>query len=134
MVILEEGNLPHPRCPLCDMLASWKALNGTHRSTAQCNRGAERKRRRLAAEEEGEVTARASSAYGCPMDMVNSFRYLGQVISATDNDWTAVVNNLSRARAVWGRMTRILSREGAALQVSGFFFKSVVQAVLLFGL
>ena len=33
MVILEEGNLPHPRSPLCDMLVPWKALNGTHRRT-----------------------------------------------------------------------------------------------------
>ena len=23
-VVLEEGNLPHPRCPLCDMLVPWK--------------------------------------------------------------------------------------------------------------
>ena len=30
-------------------------------------------------------------------------------------------------------MTRILSREGAAPRVSGFFFKAVVQAMLLFG-
>ena len=29
-------------------------------------------------------------------------------------------------------MTQILSREGAALQVSGFFFKVVVQVVQLF--
>ena len=34
IVILEEGNLPHPRCPLCDMMVPWKALNGTHRRTA----------------------------------------------------------------------------------------------------
>ena len=52
VVILEEGNLPHPRLPLCGMLVPWKALNGTHRRTAQCNRGAERKRRKLATEEE----------------------------------------------------------------------------------
>ena len=31
-------------------------------------------------------------------------------------------------------MTRILIMEGAEPRVSGFFFKSVVQAVLLFGL
>ena len=31
-------------------------------------------------------------------------------------------------------MTRILSREGAEPRVSGFFFKAVVQAMLLFGL
>ena len=39
---------------------------------------------------------------------------------------------MSRARAVWKRMKRILSRDGVDPQVSGFFFKSVVQAVLLF--
>ena len=31
VVVLEEGNLPHPWCPLCDMLVPWRALNGKHR-------------------------------------------------------------------------------------------------------
>ena len=48
VVILEEGNLPHPRFPLCDMLVPFKALNRMHRRTSQCTRGAERKIRRLA--------------------------------------------------------------------------------------
>ena len=103
VVILEEGNLPHPLFPLCDMLV--EALNGTHICTAQCNLGAERKRWQLAAEEEREVTARDFSAYGRPLDMVTPFRYLGWVILAADDDWPAVVKNLSRARAVWRRMT-----------------------------
>ena len=30
VVILEEVNLSHPRCPLCDMLVPWRALNGSH--------------------------------------------------------------------------------------------------------
>ena len=51
-----------------------------------------------------------------------------------DDQWTEVARNLSRARAMWKRMARILSREGVGLRVSGFFFKYVVQAVLLFGL
>ena len=51
---------------------------------------------------------------------------------AADNDWPALVRNFSRARAVWKRMTKILIREGAEPRVSGFFFKAVVQAVLLF--
>ena len=50
VMILEEGNLTHPQCPLCDMLVLRKALNGMHRRTSQCKRGAEWKRRRLAAE------------------------------------------------------------------------------------
>ena len=52
VVILEEGNLPHPRFPLCDMLVPWKSLNGMHRLTGKCTRGVERKRRKLAADEE----------------------------------------------------------------------------------
>ena len=50
--ILEGENLPHPWCPMCDMLLPCKARNGTHRHIAQFNRGAEWKRRRLAVEEE----------------------------------------------------------------------------------
>ena len=46
--------------------------------------------------------------------------------------WTAVVGNLQKARKSWGRMSRILIREGAYPKVSGKFFKAVIQAVLLF--
>ena len=93
VVILEEGNSPHPRCPLCDMMVPWRALNGTHRRIAQCKQGAGRKQRRLAAEEEREVTARDFSAYGRPLEMVTSFQYLGRVISAAYDNWPAVVRN-----------------------------------------
>ena len=44
-----------------------------------------------------------------------------------------VVRNLARAKTVWRRMLYILSREGATPQVSGFFLKAVIQAVLFFG-
>ena len=53
---------------------------------------------------------------------------------AADDEWPAVVKNLSYPKKIWRRMSRILSREGAAPQVSGLFFKAVVQAVLLFRL
>ena len=55
-VILEEGNLPLPQCPRCDLQVSRKALNGRHLETSQCRKGAERKRRRLA-EAELEATS-----------------------------------------------------------------------------
>ena len=64
VAILEEGNLPHLWCPLCDMMVPWEALDGTHWRTAQFTRGAERRRWRLVAEEEREVTEKAFSAYG----------------------------------------------------------------------
>ena len=37
------------------------------------------------------------------------------------------------ARNSWGRLLRILSREGVDPKVSGHFFKEVNQEVLLFG-
>ena len=40
---------------------------------------------------------------------------------------------MAKARKSWGRLQGILSREGVTKQVSGNFFKAVVQQVLLFG-
>ena len=69
------------------------------------------------------VTAREFRSYGLPLEIVTSFRYLGQMISVADNNWPVVVRNLSRARAVWRRMARILNRKGAAPRMSGLFFR-----------
>ena len=94
---------------MCDMMVPRRSLNRVHRRTAQCRKVVERKSWRLAVEEERAVTSRVFRAYGLPLEMVTSFRYLGQLISAADDDWKEVVSNLSRAREVWKRMKRILS-------------------------
>ena len=60
VIILEEGNLPHPRCTNCDMFVPWRALNGRHKSTEMCRGGADKKRRRLA---EAEVRDSAEMAF-----------------------------------------------------------------------
>ena len=62
VVMLEEGNPPHPRCPQCDMQVPKKALNGQHLGTAQFAKGVERKRRRLADTETRENLERAFHA------------------------------------------------------------------------
>ena len=36
VLILEEGNLPHPQFPLCDMLVPWKDLHEMYRRTEKC--------------------------------------------------------------------------------------------------
>ena len=86
----------------------------------------------MAAEEVRAVTARAFSDYSFPLDMVPYFKYLGIVLPVADDDWSAVIHNLAKAQTVWQRMSRILSREGGILWVSVFFFKAIVQSVLLF--
>ena len=132
-VILEEGNSPHPRCARCDMLVSRRALNGRHPGTAHCNKGAERKRQRLEEAEMRESTERAFEAYGAPIKNMTESKYLERVMTANKKDWPEVVGNLGKARRIWGRLSRVLGREGAGPKVSRAFYTAVNQAVLLFG-
>ena len=133
VIILEEGNLPHPRCRRCDMLVPWRALNGRHHATAQCAKGAERKRHWMEEVELRESIERAFESYGNPLENVSTFKYLGRVMTEGDDNWPAVAGDLSKVRKSWGHFSRILCREGADVRVSGKLFKAVVQAVLLFG-
>ena len=99
VVILEEGNLPLPRCPRCDLQVSRRALNGRHLGTSQCRTGAESKIQRLTAAEGGAATERAFNAYRKRVKSVKEFRYLGRILTSTDDDWPVVARNLQRARA-----------------------------------
>ena len=127
VIILEEGNLPHPWYKNSDMLVPWRSLNRRHKDTAMCRSGAERKRRRDTEAEIRESTERAFEAYGDQLESVPRFTYLGRVMTAGDDDWLAVAGNLAKARRSWGRLQRILGREGATARISGAFFKGVVQ-------
>ena len=69
VVILEEGNFPHPRCSQCEMLVLRRSLNRRHPGTAQFNKGAEQKRRPLVETETQEITDRSFEAYGAPIKM-----------------------------------------------------------------
>ena len=115
------------------MLVLWRSLNGRHKSTAMCRSGAERKRRRLAETEIRESMEMAFEVYGEQLKTVPSFKYLERILTAGDDDWPEVTGKLEKARKSWGRLHRILSREGAVKRGSGNFLKSVVQQVLLFG-
>ena len=67
------------------------------------------------------------------MRAVKEFKYLWRVLTNTDDDWPAVAGNIRKARANWGRLARILGREGADPKVSCSFYTAVTQQVLLFG-
>ena len=55
------------------------------------------------------------------------------MLIAGDDDWLVVSGNLGKSRKIWGRLSRVLGRQGADPKVSGKFYKEVSQAVLLFG-
>ena len=61
------------------------------------------------------------------------FRYLGQTLPSTDDNWLAVERNLRRAWGKWGRLKNILRREGEDKRTVGRFYVAVMQAVILFG-
>ena len=98
-----------------------------------CKSGEERKRRRLSETEIRESTEIDFESYGNKLKTVSSFKYLGRILTVGDDDWPSVAGNLGKARKSWGRLKRILRREGADKRVLGNFFKAVVQQVLLFG-
>ena len=91
----------------------WRSLNGRHKDTAMCRSGAAKKRRQETEEEIRESSDRAFEAYGGQLEAVDSFTYLGRVMTAGDDDWPAVAGNLIKAWRSWGRLSRILGREGA---------------------
>ena len=66
-----------------------------------------------------------------PLSTVSSFKYLGRVLLVVDDDWAAVISNISKALKRWGRMLQILGWDGGNVQVSGLFYKAVVKNVLL---
>ena len=68
-----------------------------------------------------EITERAFEAYGAPLENMTKFKYLGQVMTAGDDNWSAVLGNLWKARKNWWRLSRILIREGADPKVLGHF-------------
>ena len=67
------------------------------------------------------------------MEAVLEFRYLGRFLTATDNDWPAVAGNIKKARISWGRLYRVLGREGSDPKVSRTFYIAVTQQILFFG-
>ena len=65
---------------------------------------------------------------------VANFKYMGENLDQTDDNWPAVRQNIMCTRLVWGRLGKLLRREGAELKVSEKFYRAVAQSVLLFGL
>ena len=102
-----------------------------------CCHRSERKQRKLVVTKTEEWMGSVLSAYGTTMTAVTSFKYLGRIMLTTKNNWPEVDQNLRRAQGKWGRMVKILLREGVDRRTAGRFYvavvKAVVQAVTLFG-
>ena len=63
---------------------------------------------------------------------MSEFKYLERVLTAGDDNWTAVVRNVGKARRTWGQLAQVIGSEVADPKVSRSFYIAVTQAVLLF--
>ena len=62
---------------------------------------------------------------------VGVFNYIGRLLDQLGENWLEVLRNIRKESQVWGRLGKLLQREGAEPFVSELFW-SIVQAVLLF--
>ena len=110
IVLLEEGNRPYQCYPKWDMFLKW-SFKGWHPTTALCRWGEECKRQHLVAEEAVAGSAVSLTAYGLPLAVTPSFKYLGRVLLASDDALLEVIRKLRRARHKWACLLRVLSWE-----------------------
>ena len=70
---------------------------------------------------------------GIDIETVSEFKYLGRIFRNDDSDQGAIDYNLSKARKVWGMVSRVLSQERSNPKIMASFYKAVVQSILLYG-
>ena len=83
-------------------------------------RGTSSNIRQLEEEEAWVVAATAFRVYVHPLETVKSFKYVGRLFTATDDNWSAVIVNLQKVQKSWYLLSKILGREGADPIMPGF--------------
>ena len=105
-----------PRCDLCVMhMPVGRIIR--HRKTSRCKKNTHmRWRRRYVA-----IAARCSEAtfsltgekeVEC-IEAVDVFKYLGRLLERSEDYWPTVLHNIRKSHQVWGRLSKLLQREGA---------------------
>jgi hypothetical protein len=121
------------KCEFCEMQVTPNSLARGHRGSKVCvmiARELEQARTTRACQ---EARTAVFSAEGKVLENVAEFRYLGRPKTEMDSDLPALRRNLKRARQKWAQLSNLLVQEGATPRVSGYFYKAVVQSVLLCG-
>ena len=74
------------------------------------------------------------TAYRIPRALFTSFRYLGIVLSVSDDTCPGVIHNLRRVWQKWAWLYRVLISQGTDAQTSGRIYVTAVHSVMLYGL
>jgi hypothetical protein len=126
IVIMEEG--PLPRCSNCGIFQ--KKVGPQHKQSEACKRATMCiEIRRSQKENEQMAESTVFTVKGNPIERVSKFKYLGRMITETDDDWCVVNRNLKCAR-----VRKLLAQENKkSPKAAALIYKAFVQAILLYG-
>lgn len=130
IVITEEGELP--QCPNCGFFGDTIGTE-RHRQSQDCQINTERRKRYFNLLQQSEAVGRVFTVDDTNINRVAQFKYLGRLLDESDNDDHAANRQLQRAREKWNRIGKVLSSQGVNAKTMGYFYKAIVQAVLLYG-
>jgi len=131
IVISEEGELP--QCPHCGFFGDSVGTEA-HLLSQDCKKNTERRERYfnlMRSHENGDNIS--FTVNGTNINKVPQFKYLGRMLDENDNDDHAANRQLERAREKWNRIGKVLSSQGVNARTMGYFYKAIVQTVLLYG-
>ena len=100
---------------------------------SECQKYAERRVKLLRAKCQEAVTAVTFLIDGQEIERVKQFRHLGRILDEDGDDKHASSRQLARARSKWNRIGRVLRSKGMKPRAMGYFYKAIVQAILLYG-
>jgi len=119
------------RCWRCGMQVNPKYTG--HQTTKECQVGVERKHQREAAVTSALALRQQFSVHGEALEHVEVFKYLGCLLAQDDDDIQVIRAQLRKARGTWAHVGQVLRAENVPPRVAAKFYKTVVQAVLLYG-
>ncbi len=67
------------------------------------------------------------------IEYVDTFEYLGRVLSRDDSDDMAIFERLQKTRKTWGQFSQLLQGIGASPATMGRFYRTIIHATLLHG-
>ena len=132
IMITEEGLFP--RCIKCGLFQMGANDADKHQATKTCKKWAD-KMERYFQQQRQNVVQEETHFYvrGRELERVTEFKYLGRMMQDNDDDDAAYRRQLQRARQKWARFGQVLRKQEATPKVMGYFYKAVIQAVLLYG-
>ena len=135
VLILQEGVAPFPQCPSCGMhMHTAKIL--CYQQANRCNQAKQMRlqsRNAEIAQRPGDTKFRLYHRKDDTLvEGAMQFQYLGRTLEETESNLVEVHQNISKVRAVWQRLEKLLRQEGENIRISDLFYREVMQTLLMF--